>query len=396
VLSTYNSVISAYAAATFSQESVTLYGSARLGEYRPFEQDAGAKSLPAIADGCFFRKRGYVHYELTNHLGNVLATVSDRKLGFQNGETFYRSDVLSLQDYYAFGMEMPERKWNSGSYRYGFNGKEKSDEMYGEGSAYDFGNRINDPRIGRWLSLDPLAAKYSSMSPYCSMGNSPIFFIDPNGKEIWIHYRDERGKNVSVQLKEGLLYDKAGTLIEVNNNFVTDVVKSFEYDKEGDVNKIIDKISECQKSVHIYESVDETYTKGPTLFSPRTKIFYNPHGGSKIKKAVFLPNIFTGKDDIAFVDTGEKQTPAMGLLHEMGHVFEIFFHFKDFIKRLKMKDEDFPQIFDNKEEEHNIKIYEQPACKILHEPIRNTHKAEDFTTEGPTSTEEPSTSKVPN
>ncbi|MEY4927026.1 MAG: hypothetical protein RI894_1462, partial [Bacteroidota bacterium] len=133
MLSTYNSVISAYAAATFSQESVTLYGSARLGEYRPFEQDAGAKSLPAIADGCFFRKRGYVHYELTNHLGNVLATVSDRKLGFQNGETFYRSDVLSLQDYYAFGMEMPERKWNSGSYRYGFNGKEKSDEMYGEG-----------------------------------------------------------------------------------------------------------------------------------------------------------------------------------------------------------------------------------------------------------------------
>jgi muramidase (phage lysozyme) len=47
VLSTYNSVVSAYAAATFSQESVTLYGSARLGEYRPNEQDANAKSLPA-------------------------------------------------------------------------------------------------------------------------------------------------------------------------------------------------------------------------------------------------------------------------------------------------------------------------------------------------------------
>ncbi|MEY4926279.1 MAG: hypothetical protein RI894_715, partial [Bacteroidota bacterium] len=65
-----------------------------------------------------------------------------------------------------------------------FNGKEKSDEMYGEGNAYDFGNRINDPRIGRWLSLDPLAAKYSSMSPYCSMGNNPIMFVDPDGRDL--------------------------------------------------------------------------------------------------------------------------------------------------------------------------------------------------------------------
>ena len=43
----------------------------------------------------------------------------------------------------------PNFEEEGGTYRYGFNGMEKSDEVYGEGNAYDFGARIHDPRIGR-------------------------------------------------------------------------------------------------------------------------------------------------------------------------------------------------------------------------------------------------------
>jgi RHS repeat-associated protein len=72
------------------------------------------------------------------------------------------------------------------SYRYGFNGKEKSDEIYGEGSAYDFGERIYNPRIGRWLSLDPLQKKYPAQSPYNYVENNPLVYKDIDGRDKWI------------------------------------------------------------------------------------------------------------------------------------------------------------------------------------------------------------------
>lgn len=79
---------------------------------------------------------------------------------------------------------MPGRKFNGGEYRYGFNGMENDNEIKGEGNSVDFGARMYDPRLGRWQALDPLAAKYPSMSPYNFVGNSPIMFIDPDGRKI--------------------------------------------------------------------------------------------------------------------------------------------------------------------------------------------------------------------
>lgn len=67
-------------------------------------------------------------------------------------------------------------------YEYGFNGMIKDDEIKGEGNSYDYGARMHDPRIGRFLSLDPKAGNYPSMSSYCYAGNSPVLFNDENGE----------------------------------------------------------------------------------------------------------------------------------------------------------------------------------------------------------------------
>jgi RHS repeat-associated protein len=66
---------------------------------------------------------------------------------------------------------------------YSFNGKEKDDEWNGStGADYDFGARIYDSRICRFLSIDPLQAKYAGWSPYAAFNNNPIIFNDPSGK----------------------------------------------------------------------------------------------------------------------------------------------------------------------------------------------------------------------
>jgi RHS repeat-associated protein len=81
-------------------------------------------------------------------------------------------------------MMMPDRDWSSESgYRFGFNGKEQDSEVDGEGSFYDYGLRIYNPQLGKFLSVDPLLVSYPWYSPYHFAGCSPIQFIDLDGLE---------------------------------------------------------------------------------------------------------------------------------------------------------------------------------------------------------------------
>lgn len=94
-------------------------------------------------------------------------------------------------------MLVPNRHGQSDSYRYGFNGKEKDDELKGEGNSYDFGARMLDPRVGRWFARDPLEKEFPWQSPYTSVNNNPIIYDDPTGEsgEITIN---KKTKTITV------------------------------------------------------------------------------------------------------------------------------------------------------------------------------------------------------
>gem|GEM_PF-3538749 len=77
---------------------------------------------------------------------------------------------------------MPGRKYSEGEYRYGFNGKEKDSDINSL-TAYDYGFRIYNPAIGRFLSVDPLSRKYPFLTPYQFSSNTPISAIDIDGLE---------------------------------------------------------------------------------------------------------------------------------------------------------------------------------------------------------------------
>ena len=75
-------------------------------------------------------------------------------------------------------------------YRYGFNGKENDNEVKGEGNQQDYGMRIYDGRIGKFLSVDPLTKDYPHYTPYSFAGNKPVKFIDLDGLEEAKHWYD--------------------------------------------------------------------------------------------------------------------------------------------------------------------------------------------------------------
>ena len=103
----------------------------------------------------------------------------------------YSAQVLSYSDYYPFGMLMPNRFGSAGEqYRFGFNGKEFDPEIAGNGNQYDYGFRIYNPRIGRFLSVDPLTASYPWYTPYQFAGNKPIWAIDLDGLEELTHQEE--------------------------------------------------------------------------------------------------------------------------------------------------------------------------------------------------------------
>ena len=115
---------------------------------------------------------GQKEYELTDHLDNIRALISDKKV---NGNT----NVVSAIDYLPFGMTA--RSYSNGTKsRYGYNGKEKENEI--SDSDYDYSARLYNSKLGKWFSVDPLFTEYASYSSYSACNNSPMFLVDPTGK----------------------------------------------------------------------------------------------------------------------------------------------------------------------------------------------------------------------
>ncbi|MGD9995181.1 MAG: RHS repeat domain-containing protein, partial [Salinivirgaceae bacterium] len=132
-------------------------------------------------------------YELTDHLGNGRAT-----LGKSVADN--TTQLLTVTDYYPFGMTMPGRNYTLNNYRFGYQGQfaEKEEET----DYNQFEARLYDARIGRWMVPDPAGQFWS---PYLGMGNNPVMGIDHDGRYKWEWWANLVNDYIGGQ---GVFYDK--------------------------------------------------------------------------------------------------------------------------------------------------------------------------------------------
>ncbi len=123
-----------------------------------------------LIDGGYMEGDAYYFY-LTDHLGN------NRVVANANG------GIVQTNHYYPFGMSFAEGVTTS-KQPYKYNGKELDTE---KGlNLYDYSARLMDPVLGRFGAIDPKAEKYYGISPYAYVGNNPLKFIDPDGKDWFV------------------------------------------------------------------------------------------------------------------------------------------------------------------------------------------------------------------
>ncbi|MBK9421757.1 MAG: hypothetical protein IPN44_12020 [Flavobacteriales bacterium] len=187
-----------------------IYGSKRIGSYtRPME--IAWEAIPTYyVNYVQPMNTRLLHYELNDHLGNVTAVVTGHLANGNDAGSPWQADLKTAQGYEAGGSLLPGRNYSSSSYAYGFNGMRKDDEVYGAtGTSYDFGARMYDPRIMRWMSLDPLAAQSPDKSPYNFVSNNPISRVDKDGRidfEYTVSYRCNADKTYTKVINATAVY----------------------------------------------------------------------------------------------------------------------------------------------------------------------------------------------
>jgi RHS repeat-associated protein len=142
-------------------------------------------SMNPVAPGgsITLNKSGYLYIWVSNETTGWDVYFDNLSIQYKQGP------LLEENHYYPFGLTMAgisdkAIKTNYAENKYRYNGEELQHQEFSDGSGleeYDYGARFQDPQLGIWHCIDPLAENTANMSPYCYGNNNPIGSIDLGG-----------------------------------------------------------------------------------------------------------------------------------------------------------------------------------------------------------------------
>jgi len=153
----------------------------------------GPDNLVTLASGVItVRKTGYLYIYLSNETKSVSVFFDNLSV------THYPGPLLEETNYYPYGLVMSgisdkalKSQYTENKYRYAGKEQQKKEFVDGTGLEWsDFGARMHDDQLGRWLTLDPLSEKFYALSPYNYAANNPTVLVDPDGRDIVITTED--------------------------------------------------------------------------------------------------------------------------------------------------------------------------------------------------------------
>ena len=284
-----------------------------------------------------------VYYYCTDHLGssrlvlNSNGIIAERLMFLPTGEVFKDKQISTL--YHSDFL---------------FSGK----ELDAETGNYYFGARYLAPRLGIWLSPDPMQLKYPHVSSYAYCMGNPVRLIDPTGKDVLILYKDSRGNDQLFR------FNGTQSKMPKGNQFIKDFIQAYNYLKYTGGGENLRNAVENPKY--------EIYVNNAELFDKFGTEFYKYD----------VPTVYwESRKGIQFKDG--SQSPATRLEHEFDHAIDYLEHTHDHRQRQGKNDSQYG----NAEERRVITGSERRTAKANHEAVRHHHTGTVYETKSPITTE---------